>query len=246
MQQYYKNTISISIAKYRAGAMNAVGLLFDYIKVKFKPEWKITLTPKQVCTELGLSSSTFYRVLKKAQQLLGQTIYLRHEKIIPTHENEIPIPEKEIPTHENEIPTRENQKPQTPSKTNKPSDLPDLYSDLYRSLSKSEREKFDFFASQKVDELPQRPTLPKKWIARNFDELYQEWKQQSADEVQNNTSQRQFEQWYDMMRRLGHVKGHKTKDGVRLIQKVSGEWHPYEVLAGFWKLDYLKKCLGQR
>ena len=231
--------------------MNAVGLLFDYVKVKFKPEWKISLVPKDVCTELGLSLSTFYRILKKAQELLGQTIYLRHEKVISSEPTQIPNPkneilnlENEIPNPENGIPNHENQKPQTPNKTSAYSDPPDLNSDIYRSLSGSERELFESFAEKKVDELPQRPTLPQKWIAKNFDDLYHEGQQQVAREVQNNSSQRQYEQWYDMMRRLGHVKGQKTKDGVQLVQKVSGEWYEYEVLARFWKLDYLKKCLG--
>ena len=97
MQQYYKNTLPISIAKYKAGAMNAVGLLFDYIKVKFRSDWKIILKPKLVCAELSISNSTFYRALKKVGQLLGKVIHLRTEKAIPTCGTE-------IPTHENPSP----------------------------------------------------------------------------------------------------------------------------------------------
>ncbi len=48
------------------------------------------------------------------------------------------------------------------------------------ALPQEEREKFLTFAFQKVEELPKRPTLPKKWIAANFDDLYSEWKKSSA------------------------------------------------------------------
>lgn len=243
MQQYYKNTLPISIAKYQAGAMNAIGLLFDYIKVKFRPDWKIVLKPKQVCNELSISNSTFYRALKKVGQLLGKVIHLRQEKAIPTYETEIPKYENPSPTHETEIPTRENEKPQTLSKTSKSSDTPDLNSDRYRSLSESERDSFDKFARNRVDELPRRPILPSKWIAANFDDLYQEW-QQSMAQTKSGNCAKQFHVWYDMMRRLGHVKGQKITDGVQLVQNTSNEWHQYERLAQVWKLDYLKQCLG--
>ena len=88
MQQYYKNTLPISIAKYKAGAMNTVGLLFDYVTLKFKPESKITLFSKDVCAELGILISTFYCVLKKVQQLLARNISLRHETLIPVGMNQ--------------------------------------------------------------------------------------------------------------------------------------------------------------
>ena len=246
MQQYYKNTLPISIAKYKAGAMNAVGLLFDYIKVKFRPDWKIVLKPKQVCNELSISNSTFYRALKKVGQLLGKVIHLRQEKAIPTSGTLIPTHETPSPTHETEIPTRGNNLPQTPSKTSSSSDTPDLNSDLFQSLSKSERDSFDKFAQDRVNELPRRPILPSKWIAANFDDLYQEWQHSKAEVQAGGNCAKQFQVWYDMMRRLGHVKGQKTKGGVQLVQNTSNEWHKYERLAQFWKLDYLKQCLGAK
>ena len=255
MQQYYKNTLPISIAKYKAGAMNAVGLLFDYIKVKFRSDWKIVLKPKQVCSELSISNSTFYRALKKVEQLLGKVIYLRQEKAMTTDGAEIPTHENPSPTHETEIPTLGNEKPRTPSKNNKSSDTPDLNSNLCQiSLSKikkisqippKQREKFLSFAQDRVDELPKRPTLPSKWIAANFEDLYQEW-QRAMAQTEGGNCAKQFQVWYDMMRRLGHVKGQKITDGVQLVQNTSNEWHKYERLAQFWKLDYLKQCLGAK
>ena len=256
MQQYYKNTLPISIAKYKAGAMNAVGLLFDYIKVKFRSDWKIVLKPKQVCSELSISSSTFYRALKKVGQLLGKVIYLRQEKAIPTHETEIPTHGNSSPTHETEIPSRENEKPQTPSKNSQSSDTPDLNSNLFQiSLSKikkisqippKQREKFLSFAMARVDELPKRPTLPSKWITANFADLYSEYKKQSAPETVKATTDREFSQWYELMRTLGHLKGQRIENGVQLVEDTSGFWSKYEDTAKFWTLEYLKKCLGGR
>ncbi len=45
------------------------------------------------------------------------------------------------------------------------------------SLSDKEREKFLEFAMKKVDELPKRPQLPKKWIDKNHDELWAEYEE---------------------------------------------------------------------
>ena len=254
MQQYYKNTLPISIAKYKAGAMNAVGLLFDYIKVKFRSDWKIILKPKLVCAELSISNSTFYRALKKVGQLLGKVIHLRQDKAIPTYGTEIPTHENPSPTHETEIPTRGNKKPQTPNKTSTSSDTPDLNSDIDRiSLSKiakieqippEERENFLSFAMSKVDELPKRPTLPRKWIAANFGDLYSEFEKQSAPETVKTSKNKEFSQWYELMRRLGHLKGQRVENGVLFVQDTSGFWSKYEDTAKFWTLDYLKKCLG--
>ena len=258
MEQYYKNTLRIAIAKYKAGAMNAIGLLFDYVKVKFKPEWKITLVPKQVCQELGISSSTFYRTLKKVQELIGKSIYLRYEKVIPINGTEIPTKENLTPTHEAEIPTRgnpipthENENLQTTNKTNISSDTPDIRSDLDQiSFSKveqiptQEREKFLLFAMSKADDLPKRPILPKKWIAANLSDLYSEFKKQSAPETQKTTRNRHFFEWYNLMRQLGHLKGQKIDNGVQLVEDSSGMWSTYEHKAKFWTLEYLKRCVA--
>ena len=44
-------------------------------------------------------------------------------------------------------------------------------------LDKKEREKFLEFAMKKVDQLPKRPQLPRKWIDKNHDELWAEYKE---------------------------------------------------------------------
>jgi Fe2+ or Zn2+ uptake regulation protein len=44
-----------------------------------------------------------------------------------------------------------------------------------KTLSESERENFLEFAMNKVDNLPNRPALPRKWIEANFNELYEQF-----------------------------------------------------------------------
>jgi MarR family len=45
------------------------------------------------------------------------------------------------------------------------------------SLPEKEREKFLEFANKKVDELPKRPQLPKRWIEKHHDELWAEYQE---------------------------------------------------------------------
>ena len=115
-----------------------------------------------------------------------------------------------------------------------------------KALPQEEREKFLEFAWKKVDELPKRPTLPKKWIAANLSDLYSEWKKSSAPVVQKAAKDKQFAEWYDLMRQLGHVTGQKVENGVQLVKGVGGGWIEYERKAKSWTLEYLRKCVSGR
>ena len=163
-----------------------------------------------------------------------------------------------------------NQDPQTPNKTNASSDPPDIRSNIdhislskseqnkpiansqkpiaknqqLKALKKEEREKFLEFAFKKVEELPKRPTLPKRWISSNFDELYSEWQKQAAPEIQKATKDKQFAEWYDLMHQLGHVTGQKIENGIQLVKDVCGAWNEYEFEAQFYSLEYLRKCVA--
>ncbi len=114
------------------------------------------------------------------------------------------------------------------------------------ALPQEEREKFLTFAFQKVEELPKRPTLPKKWIAANFDDLYSEWKKSSAPVARQAAKNKQFAEWYDLMRQLGHVTGQRVENGVQLVQMIGGGWIEYERKAKSWTLEYLRKCVAGR
>ena len=113
-----------------------------------------------------------------------------------------------------------------------------------KALKKEEREKFLEFAFKKVDELPKRPILPKRWMAANFDDLYSEWKKQAAPETQKATKDKQFAEWYDLMHQLGHVTGQKIENGIQFVKDVCGAWNEYELEAQFYSLEYLRKCVA--
>ncbi|HEY9670476.1 MAG TPA: hypothetical protein V6D11_03465 [Waterburya sp.] len=58
---------------------------------------------------------------------------------------------------------------------NKDSDSLQTYTDFLQTLSDTEREKFLEFGLKKAAELPKPPTLPRKWIERNWQELSAEF-----------------------------------------------------------------------
>ena len=167
-------------------------------------------------------------------------------------EGEMPA-EKPVTPNVNQVTPGANSDPQITNKTNASSDSPDIRSNIdhislsgLEQISAEEREKFLEFAWKKVDELPKRPTLPKKWIAANFDDLYSEWKKSSAPVVRQAAKDKQFAEWYELMRQLGHVTGQKVENGVQLVKDVCGAWSEYEYEAKYYSLDYLRKCVAGR
>lgn len=68
MTQFYQLTLSDALTQYQAGFLSSAGLLFNYLKIKFAPGWKIHLNQEKICTELGLSRDQFYRGLKLIKQ----------------------------------------------------------------------------------------------------------------------------------------------------------------------------------
>ncbi len=70
--QYYQLTLSKAIAKYQAGLMTSVGLLYDYLCITYKPGWKIDIDPKKICDKLKLTKDQFYRGLRKIKKCFPQ------------------------------------------------------------------------------------------------------------------------------------------------------------------------------
>lgn len=255
MTQFYQLTVEDAIADYQEGASTAYGLVKNYIRIKFKEGWKIFINLKKVSVELGLTISTLYRALKKIKEAFSD----RH--IIIRSEKEIRTPDNNFRRSANLSCNIANKNAETLNKTKFSSDPPDLRSDLDQislsdkpapktdrvgQLPQEEREKFLNFAMEKVNELPKRPTLPSKWIAVNFDDLHSEFKLLSAPETQKTIETKQFEQWYDLMRQLGHAIGQRKDGEIQLVKDAAGEWITYEKLARTWKLDYLKKCVTRK
>jgi DNA-binding Lrp family transcriptional regulator len=80
------------------------------------------------------------------------------------------------------------------------------YSDFIKTLSKDERESFLEFGKKKAAELPKFPTLPLKWIEKNFEDVRSQWFQ-TRDENKNQNqkynfaaySQAQHQMWYQQL-----------------------------------------------
>ena len=171
---------------------------------------------------------------------------------------------KKVATSVNNVTPSANTDRQTTSKNSNQSDSPNLRSNLdqislsdisdkpkpvklrsrVKDLPEEEREKFLSFAMNKVNELPKRPTLPSKWIQSNFDDLYSEFKLSSAPETEQATQSKQFAEWYELMRQLGHAVGQKVENGVQMIEMRGGMWSTYERKSQSWTLEYLRKCAG--
>jgi DNA-binding transcriptional regulator YhcF (GntR family) len=77
------------------------------------------------------------------------------------------------------------------------------YSNLNKSLSEDERERFLEFANKKASELPTPPTLPGKWIEANFEELRELFEKQESSMGSthcgggNSTNVLDFKNWDD-------------------------------------------------
>jgi hypothetical protein len=71
---------------------------------------------------------------------------------------------------------RNKREPQaSPNKDSNSLRLNKTYKDYIDSLCETEREKFLEFGLRKAAELPKPPALPKRWIARNWQELREEF-----------------------------------------------------------------------
>ena len=264
MTQFYQITLDRAISDYRLGKLTTFGLVDYYIKIKFAPGWKISIDPKKAIEELRITIHQFRRAIAKIRESISISIKtttqiigeIPAEKIDANDVNQVTPRANKVTIGVNRVTSDANQDRQTTNKINISGDSPDIKSNKsnidhislsgLNEISAEERENFLLFAHQKADELPKRPTLPKKWITAHFDDLYSEWKKQSAPETQKTTQDKQFAEWYDLMRQLGHLTGQRIENGVQLIQGVGGGWIDYERKAKSWTLEYLRKCVADR
>ncbi|HEY9601438.1 MAG TPA: helix-turn-helix domain-containing protein [Allocoleopsis sp.] len=78
------------------------------------------------------------------------------------------------------------------------------YKDYIDSLSPNQREKFLEFGLRKAAELPKPPALPKKWIARNWEELREEFftaSSQTPSQVDPDEAERERQEQINIARR---------------------------------------------
>jgi|GEM_PF-5571630 len=261
MTQFYQITLESAIADYRLGKLTTFGLVDYYIKIKFAPGWKISIDPKKAIKELGITIHQFRRAISKIKETIAITLKTAFQIVgeMPAENGSTPNVNRVTPrvnhvtSGVNHVTPSANRDRQNPNKNKDSSDSPDNRSNIdqiplskIEQISASEREKFLIFANQKVDELPKRPTLPKRWILTNLDDLYSEWKKQAAPEIQKATKDKRFAEWYDLMHQLGHVTGQRIENGVQLVKVVGSGWIEYERKAKSWTLEYLKKCASSK
>lgn len=259
MTQFYQITLERAIADYRLGKITTFGLVDYYLKIKFAPGWKISIDPRKAIEELGITIHQFRRAISKIKETIAINLKTTLQLVgeMPAENGNTPNVNRvtprvnEVTPGVNHATPSANRDRQNPNKNSTFSDLPDTRSNIDQiPLSKieqipaAEREKFLEFAFEKVEELPKRPTLPKRWITANLDDLYSEWKKQAAPKTQKATKDKQFAEWYDLMRQLGHVTEQRIENGVQLVQVVGSGWIEYERKAKSWTLEYLKKCVS--
>ncbi len=83
--QYYQKTLKILLDDYRSGLVTIPGLIVEYIRIKFAPGWRVSLSPKKVCSELGIKLGSFYRAIAQIinKKLITRAIHLlREDKIL--------------------------------------------------------------------------------------------------------------------------------------------------------------------
>ncbi len=222
MTQFYQLTLKDALTQYQAGFLSSAGLLFNYLKIKFAPGWKMQINQQKVCQELGLSRDQFYRGLKLIKQhfpnlklyrttaLVGEfeaqndttvnePVAPATNSVVETANSSVDSPKPVAPTANRVVETATNAPPK-PAKTKANSDLPDSSSNSYQlfsnSLSDSQRENFLAFCQQQANQLPKPPVLVKKWIQRNWEELRSLWCKKSPEVayLSNSISQ---QDWYN-------------------------------------------------
>ena len=191
MTQFYQLTLQDAITQHQAGFLSSAGLLFNYLKIKFAPGWKMRLNREAICQELGLSKDQFYRGLKLIKQhfpnlKLHRTTALvgefkpSDEPVAPATNSVVettdavvvgatPIATATNPVVETATPIVETttNTPPEPTHTKASNDSPDIHSNSYsiflKSLSDSQRENFFGFCTNQANQLPEPPVLIKKW-----------------------------------------------------------------------------------
>ncbi len=166
MTQFYQLTLKDALTQYQAGFLSSAGLLFNYLKIKFAPGWKIHINQQKICAELGLSRDQFYRGLKLIKQnfpnlklyrtttLVGEfeephssssdnnntavdeSVVPPTNPVVETPNSSVNSPKPVAPTANPVVETATNASPKPP-KTKANSDSPDSSSNSYQSFSLS-------------------------------------------------------------------------------------------------------------
>ena len=203
MTQFYQLTLNDALTQYQAGFLSSAGLLFNYLKIRFAPGWKMQINQQKVCQELGLSRDQFYRGLKLIKQHFPNLKLYRTTALVGEFESQnnttvnkpvVPATNsvaevvsssvdspRPVASNANRVVETAIKAPSQPSKIKASSDSPNSYQSFLDSLSQSQRENFLDFCQQQASQLPKPPVLVKKWIQNNWEELRSLWCKKSPD-----------------------------------------------------------------
>ena len=176
---HHRMTLSDVIADFKSGYITAKGAIFYGISAATKPGNQMRVQPKLICDSLGISLSTFYRVLsiliKEGRVQTQDSDYLTAK--IPVKDGTpqylflrelSQISENHSQISENHSQIWENQ--QSKSLRLKGSSLPSTNTSntsLLHGRERMERNpEFLEWLKRKASELPEMPTLLNQWIER--------------------------------------------------------------------------------
>ena len=265
---FFKLTANGWVELYTQLTKSELGLLYYIRSLDPFGDREIEISTSEISKRLQISVRTVQRALANLKEkglivskyvrtcVGGSTVPLSDDLVMEATPADTLATQSDINTTQNvveatsmshsrsQIQTQQAiQKPETNKTKNKKKDS---LSERVEKLPQEEREKFLTFAVEEIGKLPNPPCFPKKLIASTFDELYSRFKKQSAPVAQKAAKDKQFAEWYDLMRQLGHVTGQKVENGVQLVKDVCGAWSDYESEAKYYSLDYLRKCVAGR
>ena len=175
-EQHYRITLDDVISQYKVKLISATALMYYYIRIKRASGWKITLYQQQVCEELQIKKSAFYKAIAKLiEKGLIDTVNSNGITVVvnsPQFAENSPQNAESIPQFaENEA----LKQPHSKKESDSPNSLTDSYQIFIKSLSLGEKENFEKFCKKKAEEFPKPPTLLKKWIKSNWEDLRDDW-----------------------------------------------------------------------
>jgi hypothetical protein len=228
MEQFYKLTLSDALFQYKKKLISATTLVYYYLRIKRPQGWKITLYQEEICKELNIGKSTFYKAIAKllkknlieVDDLTGikvtilQTVDSSLQTVdssLQTVDSSLQTVDSSLQTVDSSLQTVEFESP-NPLPNKGSSDSPDILLNIYQiftdSLSDSERESFLNFGNKLANQMPKPPALVNRWIEVNFEDVRAQW-YKSTGKVEKSKEidyyqHPHFEEWLHLVRSTGY------------------------------------------
>ncbi len=175
----HRSTVSRALKELDANGFIDMELLMVKLNIKAKG---IHCWDSEACTLPFENASGVQDASLRATQGASETSVLPtdnkrdHDATVLPTDNKRDHDATSVITTQQARSLRNKREPQaSPNKNSNSLRLIKTYKDYIDSLSRNQREKFMEFGLRKAEELPKPPALPKKWIARNWQELREEF-----------------------------------------------------------------------